>query len=252
MSTLPLQVLAAGSLGGVWPLLMAAFEAKTGLTTRTTFGPAGLLRQRIEQGVPCDLFASANQNHAEMLVMRELALSATPLAVNRLCLTASAFAADRSEDWLTLLLDPNLRLATSTPGSDPSGDYAWQLFERIERHHPGAAADLQAKALMLVGGPDSTPVPAGEMAASWLIMSGQADLFVGYASYAPRLRPLPGIRVFDLPDDDNIRADYTVALCHSNAQPLAEFLSSTEARKILQSGGFEMPILNEVPSSLSR
>ncbi|MFP1892859.1 substrate-binding domain-containing protein [Lonsdalea quercina] len=252
MSALPLQLLAAGSLRGVWPLLMAAFETKTRLATQTAFGPAGLLRQRIEQGAPCDLFASANQNHAEALVMRGLALSATPLAVNRLCLTASASAAARSQDWLTLLLDPDLRLATSTPGSDPSGDYAWQLFERIERHRCGAAAYLQAKALRLVGGPDSPPVPAGEMAAYWLIMSGQADLFVGYASYAPRLQSLPGIRVFPLPDDDNIRADYTVALCHPNAQPLAEFLSSAEARKILQNGGFEMPILNDIQSGLSR
>ncbi|MFP1880111.1 substrate-binding domain-containing protein [Lonsdalea quercina] len=61
---------------------MAAFETKTGLATQTAFGPAGLLCQRIEQGAPCDLFASANQNHAEALVMRGLALSATPLAAS--------------------------------------------------------------------------------------------------------------------------------------------------------------------------
>ncbi|WP_304165963.1 substrate-binding domain-containing protein [Lonsdalea britannica] len=245
MSQRPLQLLAAGSLRGVWPALMAAFEAKTGLKTQTAFGPAGLLRQRIEQGEPCDLFASANRHHTTALVMGGLALSATPLAVNRLCLTASASAAARSQDWLTLLLDPELRLATSTPGSDPSGDYAWQLFEQIERHCPGAAAELQAKALMLVGGPTSTPVPEGHMAAAWTLQSGQADLFVGYASYAPRLRLIPGIHVFSLPDDQNIRADYTFALCRSEAQPLAEFLSSAVARQLLLDGGFEVPVLKD-------
>lgn len=247
MSQRPLQLLAAGSLRGVWPALMAAFEAETGLKTQTDFGPAGLLRQRIERGEPCDLFASANRHHTSALVMGKLALSATPLAVNRLCLTASASSAARSQDWLTLLLDPELRLATSTPGSDPSGDYAWQLFERMERHYPGAAADLQARALMLVGGLHSAPVPEGHMAASWIIQSGQADLFVGYASYAPRLRQLPGIHVFSLPDDQNIRADYTFALCRAAAQPLAAFLSSAMARQILQDGGFEVPVLKDEP-----
>jgi hypothetical protein len=28
------------------------------------------------------------------------------------------------------LLDPPVRVATSTPGADPSGDYAWQLFDK--------------------------------------------------------------------------------------------------------------------------
>ncbi|MFP1730448.1 hypothetical protein ACLECU_11650 [Lonsdalea quercina] len=36
------------------------------------------------------------------------------------------------------------------------------------------------------------------------------------------------------------------------APPLAEFLSSAEARQILQYCGFEMSILNDIQSDLSR
>lgn len=51
------------------------------------------------------------------------------------------------------MLDPSVKLATSTPKADPLGDYAWQLFEMADRVKPGATAALQAKALKLSGGP---------------------------------------------------------------------------------------------------
>lgn len=38
-------------------------------------------------------------------------------------LTARRAACDDRADWLALLTNPPLRLATSTPGCDPSGDY---------------------------------------------------------------------------------------------------------------------------------
>src|SRR5690606_17454898 len=49
---------------------------------------------------------------------------------------------------------------TSTPKSDPSGDYAWQAFQRAEQVKPGAYAVLDAKALKLVD--RSAPRPGAE------------------------------------------------------------------------------------------
>ncbi len=58
------------------------------------------------------------------------------------------------------LLDPAVRLGTSTPKADPSGDYAWLVFERIEQQgRKGAFQQLAAKALQLTGGPNSPPPP---------------------------------------------------------------------------------------------
>ena len=54
-----MRVLAAGSLHSVWQPLMAQFPEHVD----TQFGPAGLLRERIEAGERCDLFASANLEH---------------------------------------------------------------------------------------------------------------------------------------------------------------------------------------------
>lgn len=47
-----MRILAAGSLRVVWPQLMAAFQADA----VCDFGPAGLLRERIEAGEACDFF----------------------------------------------------------------------------------------------------------------------------------------------------------------------------------------------------
>ena len=50
------------------------------------------------------------------------------------------------------ILDPVIKLGTSTTKADPSGDYAWIMFERIERQgRSGAFQALGAKALQLTG-----------------------------------------------------------------------------------------------------
>ncbi|MEX0633220.1 hypothetical protein M8494_18890 [Serratia ureilytica] len=80
-----------------------------------------------------------------------------------------------------VLFDPHWRLATSTPEADPSGDYALQL-ERCEQYWPGQGKRCAAgRCRWLAAG--FCPLPAGRLAAEYLIAGGQADIFLGYASY---------------------------------------------------------------------
>jgi len=62
------------------------------------------------------------------------------------------------------LRNPALRIATSTPGCDPCGDYTWQLFEGIEQHDAELSQQLKQRAMLLVGGKDSAPIPPGMLA----------------------------------------------------------------------------------------
>ncbi len=234
-----LRLLAAGSLRAVWSPLVAAFEAQTGLKAITEFAPAGMLRQRIEQGERCDLFASANRLHPEMLMQQGVAQRTTIFAANTLCLTAKCDIVTESDNWFTLLLREDLRLATSTPQCDPSGDYTWQLFDNIEHQHIGVGEQLKRKARMLVGGHDSLPVPAGELAAKWLIEHQCAELFIGYRSYAPRLQQVSALQLFEIPAPYNVQAEYALAQISDAAQPFAAFLTSTSAQAILQAHGFQ-------------
>ena len=74
-------------------------------------------------------------------------------ARNRLCALAGPKAGVTTANLLDRMLDATVVLGTSTPKADPSGDYAWQLFEKAETLRPGSFAALSAKAKKLTGGP---------------------------------------------------------------------------------------------------
>src|SRR5215468_7962418 len=80
-------------------------------------------------------------------------------ARNELCALVREGLTVSSETLLDVLLDPKVRLGTSTPKADPSGDYAFALFAKAEALKPGAKAALEAKALQLTGGPASEKAP---------------------------------------------------------------------------------------------
>ena len=233
-----IKVLAAGSLRRAWAPLCDAFTEETDSKVDVEFGPAGLLRERIEQGEKVDLFASANTAHPLTLQQHGKALDVEAFCGNSLCVTAREGPELDKLNWLSVLLDPRFRLATSTPQSDPSGDYTWQMFEQIERRHPDAGAILRNKALRLVGGEKSAKIPAGKLAAEWLICSGQADVFIGYTSYAALLRENDALEVYNIPADYNVRARYALATCTEKGKPLAEFILSETGQHILQNAGF--------------
>ena len=225
-----MRVLAAGSLRRVWPQLMAHFPE----SVETQFGPAGLLRERIESGEACDLFASANLAHPQALLAAGRAQSVASFANNKLCLTLRSEVLRDNDDWRAVLTREDLRVATSTAGADPSGDYTQTLFTRMG----DAGEAVKKRAIALVGGRESAPVPAGRLAAEWIIHTGQAEIFIGYASYAAALREIAGLTVIDIPAPFNPRAEYGCAVMTAQGQKLADFLQSEKANAILQQAGF--------------
>ncbi|EBE4779485.1 substrate-binding domain-containing protein [Salmonella enterica] len=80
--------------------------------------------------------------------------------------------------------------------------------------------------------------PAGRLAAEWLINHDYTDIFIGYASYAPRLRRVNSLRVVDIPEPYNPVAEYGFACLSEQGKTLADFLLSPRARLILMQHGF--------------
>lgn len=233
-------LLAAGSLKGAFIPLLARFHQQTGIQVEARFGPAGLLRERIESGERCSVFASANSQHPLALQQAGLAGECHPFARNQLMLTARRQASTDDADWLTLLSNPLLRLATSTPGCDPSGDYTWQLFTRIEADFPGVGRALMARAQQLVGGRASLSVPPGETAGAWLIGEDLADLFIGYAHYALQMAARDDLRTVAIPAPWNVQAEYLLTMTQpgAGAQQLCRFILGADGQQYLRSAGF--------------
>ena len=144
---------------------MQAFEIQNLGNTRveSTFGASGLLRERIEKDKAAHVFASADLGHPTKLADAGLAASKVAVfARNQLCALARDDLKLTHATRFYVMLDPAVRVGTSTPKADPSGDYAFALFAKAEAFKPGARAALEGKALQLTGGPTSEKAPAGK------------------------------------------------------------------------------------------
>jgi ABC-type molybdate transport system substrate-binding protein len=180
------RVHAAGSLRAALTDVVRAFEAKTGgLKVETEFAACGLLRERIEKGETAHIFASADLGHPTKLA--DAGLAKTKVAIfarNQLCVLAREGLKVTPATLLDTLLDPALRVGTSTPKADPSGDYAFALFAKAETRKSGARIALEGKALPLTGGPTSEKAPVGKNQYGWVMSSGKADVFLTYCTNA--------------------------------------------------------------------
>lgn len=243
-----LAVYAAGSLRAAMGDLARAFERGAPTTVKLTLGPSGLLKDRIEKGEAAQVFASANMNHPEALRASGKAETVQPFARNALCaLTSSAFTL-QGKTLAQRLLDGDVRVGTSTPRADPSGDYAFQMFERIESTGAagaGAAAALKAKALQLTGGPDSPKPPAGRSLYGMMVDEGKADVFITYCTNATEAKQqLPALQVLAIPDAINVSAVYGIATVRPAgpaARAFVDFVASPAGQKILATYGFSAP-----------
>ncbi|EIJ68758.1 substrate-binding domain-containing protein [Pasteurella bettyae] len=205
---------------------------------RTIFGPAGLLRERIEQGENCDLFISADTKQIEQLEAQHKISHSQIIAQNQLCLTLLNKAEYKECSALDLLLNPNLRVGTSTPICDPSGDYSWQLFEKIEQAYPTHGNRLKNHAYQLVGGRNSVKIPQGELASCYLLQHYPIDMFIGYAHYRKQLKHNSAFIIKSLPAEFSIMANYSCGLLNQNAMRFYHYLASSQAQAIIQSQGF--------------
>jgi molybdate transport system substrate-binding protein len=238
-----LKVMGAGSLRAAVTDLLQRFPVGADTVETPEFGASGLMRQKIENGAAVDVFASADMEQPHQLAAGHPERLVILFARNSLCaLSRSSLGLDQA-NLLDRLLDPAVRIATSTPGSDPLGTYSWQVFARAEALKPGARATLEAKAKKLVGGGEKTPplVP-GKGAVEGIFLSDQADVMLIYCSAVQAIqREIPSLTSIKLPATLTVEpADGMIIL---DAKPVAlrfvAFVMSEEGQATLRNHGFE-------------
>ena len=194
---------------------------------RFVFGASGLMKERLAEGERADVFASANMEHPQALHEAGLASPVRRFATNAMCVLVRPGVDATADNLIACMLDPALKLGTSTPRADPSGDYAWEMFRRIEQAgHEGAFAALSVKALQLTGGPRSPGAPVGRSVYAVLMETGQADLFVTYSTNAAQaMRESRSLRLLNVPSPFNVEASYGVALLNDASPQAAAFVN---------------------------
>lgn len=239
------NVYAAGSLRSALTAIAHAFESRTGERVALTFGASGLLRRRIQGGADAQILASADMGQPEALARGGGWRAPVVFARSQLCLLARETLEVAPATLLATLLRPDIRIGTSTPGSDPSGDYTWQLFHKADALTPGAYATLNAKAIKLVGGSQAPKVPAGQNAVAWFFAQNRIDVFVSYCNSAHRLqREHPALKVVALPQDLAVAAAYGMTVrddASAAARQFAAALRAAPAQKVLRENGFSAP-----------
>ena len=243
----PVVLYAAGSLRTALTEIAGAFEAASGQRVEARYGPSGTLKDEIAGGARAELFASANMEHPQALAAAGASGPVVLFARNRLCALVRPGLAVEPATLLDRMLDPTVKLGTSTPRADPSGDYAWEVFRKADKRKPGAFAALETKALRLTGGPDAPIASPGRTIYGVLVAEGKADIVLTYCTNAREAEMQnPGQRIVALPVDLVVGADYGLTVL-SRASPqayqFAVFILSVEGQRVLAKHGFAAPAL---------
>lgn len=233
----------AGSLKRAMSDVVGSFEKTYNVKVDTKFGPSGLLRKAIEAGENPDIFTSANMGHPTKLESNNWGSPVVLFTRNKLCALAQAEVNVSSENFLETILDKDVKLGTSTPKADPSGDYAWKLFKRADVVNSGNFSKLSEKALQLTGGPTSEKAPAGINKYGWVMSEKKADVFLTYCTNAVLAqKEVNELQIVKVPEDLAVGADYGLIVRNgapSNAMKLALYILSPAGQTILADYGFE-------------
>jgi len=233
------DVYAAGSLRGVIAAL-APKAAAMGIELKPSFGGAGELRNRIEHGARPDLLFSADMASPRALVSEgRTSAPAIAFARNRLCLVARRSLGLTPGHLVSGLLAKSVRIRTSKPVADPSGDYAMAMFDRMDAAHPGAGVRLRAKAdaQMTVSTPLSSP---GQSMTAALFHAGLIDVAVTYCSASSDLlKNAPELTSVSVPDAFDPKPLFGLALLSGSpaAARLALLLLSDDGQEAIAASG---------------
>jgi molybdenum ABC transporter molybdate-binding protein len=246
-----LHVLAAGSLREVMAEIGNQYRKSTGIEIIAAFGPSGLLRGRIEDGEHADLFASADVGHPLKLFEKGLGTRVVMFTRNKLCGFAAPQVGLTTANFVDRLLDPAVRLGTSTPQADPAGDYTWAMFHKIDASRSGSYVILDKKAQQIVGGPTNNAPVGGRDPVVAALATGHIDLFIGYCSGAKRLlAQMPTLQVAGVPGAIATGAEYGLAVLKDAAPKTSDFalyMLSPSGQQIFADHGFA-PVALPVPS----
>ena len=235
--TATVHVFAAGSLRGVVGDL-AKQAAPMGVEVKGEFGGSGAMRERIEKGEKPALLMSADMGSPQKLQAQgRTVVPVIAFAKNRECLVSKRALGVTPANLADKLLDPKVRIKTSQPIADPSGDYTWAIFDRIDAARPGAARTLKGKgeASWTLTAPPTSP---GQSALAALFANDRIDMTIVYCS-AANDKEVPGLSSFPIPAALDPHPVYGVAVLTNRPEALrlALYLLSEAGQAIVAKNG---------------
>ena len=228
-----ITVAAAADLSTALKEVASAYENKSGVEVKLSFGASGALTQQIENGAPFDVFFSADTDYPRRLI-REGHADAASLyryAIGRLVLWVPTDShLDPEREGIKLLLEPSVqKISIANPAQAPYGRAAVATLQHYEIY------DKVSNKLVM-----------GEniSQAAQFVESGNAQAgFVALAhAVAPEIKGKG--KYWVVPADAYPRLDQSVVVTSRSthvdeARRFLEFVRSADAVAILARYGFE-------------
>src|SRR5450755_1907951 len=204
-----IRVMAAGSLKDVFTAIFVDYTKLHGSSFAPVWGPSGVLREHLQKGEAFDVFASAGLPHAQVLTEAGVSGPSVLFVRNALCIVTDANRQIDTGNLVETLLKPDIRIGTSTPVSDPAGDYTWEILRRIDAQRPGAFKTLSEKAQQLFGGAATAAPVNGRPRLLVALDERQIDLFIYYCSGAREIvKATPKYKSVELPPALSVGPEY--------------------------------------------
>ncbi len=226
-----LDVAAAADLRDAFEELEPAFERTCACDLRVTFGSSGTFSTQIREGLPVDVFFSANETYIDDLARDGLLLKETVrlYAVGRIVLATPA-RADRALTTLSDLLDPSIR-TIALPNPD---------------HAPYGAAGRQALQSEGLWDAVRPKIVFGENAAQAVDFVESGNAQAGIVPLSLAIQRQDRLRYAVVPDASYEPLRQAAAVVTRSRQPdlakaFIDFVNSPEGRRTMQTYGFLLP-----------
>jgi molybdate transport system substrate-binding protein len=226
-----LLVSAAASLKEVMEEIKPLYQTKHPDVNLTfNFGASGALLQQIEQGAPADIFISAAKRQMDTLDQKGALVSGTRtnLANNKLVLIVPKNS--RAVTSFNSLKQPEIRrIAIGEPRSVPAGQYAEQALQKLNLLNLVKPKLIYANNVrQVLAAVESGNADAGLVYLTDAKVSTKVEVVViADASYhSPIIYPMAVLK-----SSKNINA----------AKAFVQYLSGSEAKRVLQKYGFIVP-----------
>jgi molybdate transport system substrate-binding protein len=219
-------VLAASSLTGAFKEVATAFQAAHSRTTvRFSFAGSQALAAQVTQGVPADIFASADEaNMAKVAAAGAVDGSARDFATNKLTVVVPR-ANPKDIRSLADMARPDVTVVLCAP-SVPCGTYAQQALDKEGVSLRPRSQEQDVKAVL-------TKVSLGE-----------ADAGIVYVTDAIAAGGV--VARVDIPEAQNVVARYPIAVLKGSpnapaARAFVDFLTGPTGKAVMLRNGFGPP-----------
>lgn len=229
----PLKVAAAANLKFVLADIEAQYRQQTGQKVQINFGASVPLARQIQQGLPVQLFISADEEQVDWLQRQGLTQDGGQrYAIGRLALISlqtHPVAKAASPDAALRALAPTDKLALANPQLAPYGLAAQQVLQKM-----GLWPSLQKQVVL------------GENIgqATQYVLTGAAPL--GFTAYALTLAPETAgrLKVWPVPSEWHMLLNQRLVLLKGaspQAQAFRDYLLGPQARALFLKHGYALP-----------